>query len=1424
MLPSGRKTTGNYVSENRHILNEHRPHSAIFPPSLQKGVRKHLQMSTVIFSSVGYKALDYIFEASSRLKVMMDFLALPTPSCHDLYPHSGALAEVTYRKPWVRGCMNPSCSSSVLDHLKGATQEINSPERFHACESDRDVKETLVSSEPDQLCPLKESRLSHPCQESFYQLTNEQMDPGNEKEGLLLPEEMMVVDFLPHFKQHLPTLKSKLSRLKTLLVADPLPGLTGHSISEETILRHCVAYEGPSDVMHGCPRLCADINEEFCKESVTKEESLLLPEILNAAEMSIDYPSGFSNLCHRMNVVAEQLGGLLPVTELLSKEKTATVELFTFSFPALSNKGDWLEDTDAPGCAELPTEMELDVILTPPPASVSQSHVSLRTSDLQREALSPPGRLSLVSAGAQQQMETVLWKAEKHPCFVLNFLFPEPDILEAAVDFQPLSEALKLPALKSFAPETEVLFGSWMESPERLSADVPSTDSNQMLEDFSHVSFEPDENSIISSVVVSSTRHLPRLEESETPALPLQAAEDQKHAAADLSQRQSLTLTPNTKEVKPSTSKVDRISDKIFPQVSSIHAPKNVSQSEHRVQKVSFKVKDDQNGVTAARRPARQQVDPLSTFMMLRSGAVSPNPTAPPTAVPESEVQPPPEHAPRLTDWKPTTAAVSGYASRGQNNTGAAVLPTNDQRVNQDGSRVVQVQATESQYQAYHELLAFAQPRLTSARELGLNLPAWKDFERLAPDQTRYVLKQREVALCRMMQAERGELATDQEQLFSHVALIHLVVTAKELLLKCDLSAAAEYLSKAVETCADPSLSQLLRRLQIILHLSRTNRESNLKVLELQQLLSARLQNGGDAQNEKILVIVSLHCEDATSAIIQHLNQLTAVTAVCPNENSSKLHGASVVSSVQDSVCVMVYKQHLGPDFPWNLFSLVVEYDHPGPSPWATVCKERKVQHLTFDTVLPESAAWCLEDKVAYVLLVTETLINCPMLLQTLESACNVSVLERSHCPSLRTLGGTDHYTVITADECTAIMVQEHDEICQEGAGEVMVKRLNVISLQYTHCWIILHCPDSQGGGFSSEAFNNLVLVYSSLALFGMKSDNLEVKVLLASEVLEVAKWVNRICFLSLMSSSQDPVSYLGRDWLAVTCSPEEQCLSQFPSINPLVSQLMLKRAPSLPWLLGASLPQLEELLPEVPHKVLKLFSDTTCLYNNTRPPQVQSSQRTSPPESLWSTTADLSRPQELASPDSEPFSGDPNLSFLFGSAEVSFSSEKDGADFRYDPTWPACSPDISLWTTRGDAWNELDRAGEETALSDWRGPAGAVGRVVGSGNNEWSGPARGSLNASLDSPLSLSGAFSQASGRLSPPGEVQLWRHGAHGPHVSGRVSHYGSRCWMGRERKRSEAVAGLTATVLTPLKRGRLSYEKVPGRTDGQTRLKLF
>lgn len=58
---------------------------------------------------------------------------------------------------------------------------------------------------------------------------------------------------------------------------------------------------------------------------------------------------------------------------------------------------------------------------------------------------------------------------------------------------------------------------------------------------------------------------------------------------------------------------------------------------------------------------------------------------------------------------------------------------------------------------------------------------------------------------------------------------------------------------------------------------------------------------------------------------------------------------------MQDTVCAVVCEQHIGPDFPWNRFSLVVEYDRPGQSPWAAICKEKGISHFTFNTVLSDS-------------------------------------------------------------------------------------------------------------------------------------------------------------------------------------------------------------------------------------------------------------------------------------------------------------------------------------------------------------------------------------------------------------------------------------------------------------------------------------
>ncbi|XP_042276572.1 protein shortage in chiasmata 1 ortholog isoform X1 [Thunnus maccoyii] len=1473
---------------------------------------------TEMFSAVRFKALDYVFETTTSMKVMMNLLALPAPyltGTSDLYPHSGNLPEVTYRTPWIRGKIISTCrlfvSGSVLDDL-GGKKQVNSPERFNISLSHvREDVEMIPSSYPNSpeyidqdeyVCLLKDSKVNDPCQESFFKLTADQMCHGNKNKDLVLPEEMMVVDFLPQFKRHLPALKTKLSRLRTLPVADPLLSLTGDVISEETIFGNCASYEKPPDVFTSDVRMCENIHEEFVKESLMKEESLLLPDVLDALRLTTENCTTFSSICSRMNVAPEQLDEQLPVLDVLQKvsssDVSVSVDISQYVLPEEPSRGckmnGGLIDTDVAGRLVLPSELELDVTLTQTPKTI-ETHVSLSTDDLLREESSPLHRLCLVSARTQTEMETALWKAEKHPTFVLGFLLAEPQTYEPAVDFHPLSEALKLLEKQNFvsvgdklqrlmeADVPQVYTSSSCEFTESLNSEFPSTEEEEeeKVEDFTklspkHVEFAV--RSILMSPTNQSHLNFPHLKKSE--------------AAAAFLQKETFptqTVNTNNKEVKPATTMKTEcgITDEMFSEVITVssahkndisHTGRDVCESQLEQSGVPSRpnIRDNHGGVPVSRRPPEKDLDPLSTFMMLRSQQI-----AAATVTPQSCVNSP---APQMDEQTPkiqrpdgrqdyVSAAVSGNATREQTAAGQPAGRVTGQVVSQSvpqdrrDSRVVQVQATDSQHRAYCELLAFARPRLSSAKQLGLNLPAWGDFSCLAPDQTHFMLKQQERALCRT-HTQSAELVRDQEPLFNQVALIHVLVTFKDLLLKCDLGTAVECLTKAAEAFEEQSLEQLVKRLQIILYLSHKNQESSFKLQELHQLLVAWLHSRKEQNNtDKILVIISVDSDNSRSIIIKDLNQLTAVTAVCPEEDETKLNGAIVVSSVCDSVCAVVYEKHIGPDFPWNCFSLVVDYDHPGQSPWATICRERSISHLAFNTILPDEekakSSWCLEDNVPYVLFVTEGLLDCPLLLQTLESVFNITMLERSHCPSLQMLGGTRHYAVITVDESTAIVVQEQDELCEERASEGVVMRLTALSLQYSCCWIILHCPDSQGGGFSGEAFRNLVLVYSSLVLFGMKSENLDVKVLIVSEVLEIAKWISQICFLSLMSSDKDPLSYLDRDWLVVMPSQEEQCLLQFPCINPLVCQLMLNRAASFQWLLGASLSQLKELLPEVPHKVLKLFSETTSLYTLTAHPNQPDSQdvitetnhQTSPPNIPWTTKADP-HPQHPIDPDPEPFSSfllDPDL------------TEQDGdTDFRVDLGCSFGSPDFQKSWTSSDPWKDDSRSRDEVTFSGWRGRAGAAGRVVERLNDEWTHGAPTNLNdlqttykpqrptnylqTAPDSPLKPDSAFSYsrvlqqpANSQLSPfsvaysdlrlPAEVTLRGQSQSSNDClsslggTARISaNYGSKCWIGHERKRSGEAAGLVGTALTPLKKGRLSYERVPGRSDGQTRLKLF
>ncbi|XP_061586256.1 protein shortage in chiasmata 1 ortholog [Cololabis saira] len=1413
-----------------------------------------------LFPAVRFKALDYVFESSTSLRVSMNLLALPTPYLAESSALSSSWAERSYRCPWTRGKLIPSCKlfagGSVLDDLGGKKQQLNPLERFDV----KDDVEVIPSSNPDSLEDFdrdqNELQINNPCQESFFKLTVEQIKPGNKSKDLLLPAEPIPADHLSRMRPF-PSLKTKLSRLGTIPVADPLLNSTGLVISADAMFR----YVDTTDI-----HMSAFVPEEFVQESLMEPELLQLPAVLEPPQSTLQNFTAFSSLCSRMDVCPEPLDEECSVLDLLHKNSLSntSVDIFQYDLPQdyskdLGTSGDLIE---LGGLLVPSTDRELDLILSPT-TKKSPTHITLSTSHLQREELSPFCRPSLMSAKTQEDLEGLVWKAEKCPTSVVRLLLSEPQRNESHVDFQPLREALRVITLETegFSRAVDklklqvetgtppVFLGSSLELTERFTSEFAATRVEEM-EVFRKLLPEHGDDQ---AILLDPSYKDPRYEKPTPSTLtrPAVGPENRKESPAGKQGVSGNRSSAQTNDVRAGSrdGQAERSGHGFQPLLSSRQ-----------------NVRDNDKSQVFKRRQPEKDVDPLSSFMMLRSQhalQVAVTPHSPDTTAaeekqlaPEPELQTPPEQK-ATPDVSVASVSVAGDSAREQRRaaqwSSQLIHRPDSQSSSQErpGSRVLQVQATDSQQRAYRELLAFAQPCLSSARNLGLSFPSWGDFSCLAPDQTHFLLKQQERALCRTA-AHDVEALRDQEQLLGQAALIHVLVTFRELLLKCDLSTAVVYLTKAWETSAEQSLQKLLKKLKIILYLSKKNLESNFKLLELQRSLSERLHGSKRQTAEKILVILSVDCDESRSVVISSLSRVVdAATSVCPEDDRKKLNGASVVSSVSEADCVVVYEQHIGPDFPWSCFSVVVEFDHPGQSPWSTVCSERSISHLTFNTtVTPDTdqTLWCLEDNVPFILFVTDGLLNRPLLLQTLESSFSVTVLERKHSPTLQMLGGIQNYDVITVDESTAIIFQEEDELGQERASEGLVMRLTALSLQYSCCWLILHCPDSPGGGFCSEAFSNLVLIYSSLVLFSMKSEDLDVKVLIVSEVVQTAKLIKQICFTTMMSSDGDTLNYLDRDWLLVIPSQEEECLSQFPCINPLVGQLMLSRAPSLQWLLTAALPELVQMFPDVPHKVLKLLSDTTSLYSTTGadPENAQTTVNDTERQNTPSKSP-VSHAVESHTPDLDPdvFSSKHNTSFLFGGTHAEdsiFERDSEPAGFKLDLSCTFDSSEVHLqrsWMSSG-LWRE------EHTSTFWSSRAGAAGRVVGREDDAW--PPRvppddyGSQRHPADLPLNLDSTFSYSQFPRSdsqPPRPT--WSLSPHTDPSSGRgqvcedflpgdagataaPANYGSRCWKGQERKRGHEASGLVSSVLAPTKRARLSYERVPGRMDGQTRLRLF
>ncbi|KAG8595135.1 hypothetical protein GDO81_001430 [Engystomops pustulosus] len=464
-------------------------------------------------------------------------------------------------------------------------------------------------------------------------------------------------------------------------------------------------------------------------------------------------------------------------------------------------------------------------------------------------------------------------------------------------------------------------------------------------------------------------------------------------------------------------------------------------------------------------------------------------------------------HNPQEKDWDLLSSFI---AVRSRNSLGHSVCKHQENVLPQA-----------SQCDAHHILQNSAEPVIKKLICLEVIACMEWSFTSVSFDCTRFLLREQEKIISSI-----GKRSDKDVMIFQHAALLHILVTLRDLNLMCSLDPTLEYLCKAkqkYETVLGPCLDPLWRKLRIIQFARDKAKETNPKITALLKWMEKAAM---EYEHLKVVILTQMDSKviEETLNNICKTKGLRAI-GLCPASGNTFLKTTDVLDRLTSCFCLISNNQYIASDFPWTHFSLVIEYDCTDY--WLQLCQNIHVSHMTFKTSVPNNLNnpkhhnhHCKH--VPYVLLSSEELINNAELLHILESRYSLS-------------------------------------------GEIL---------------------------------HGVSLIYSAIIPFTSKSEDVDIKVLISSGIDETASLIHQIVEKTLMLSKCDPYKWLDRSWISVQISEEEKVLLSFPCNNPMAAQLLLSRGSSLQWLLSANLEQLKQLFPEVPSKVLKMFTDTTTLHH----------------------------------------------------------------------------------------------------------------------------------------------------------------------------------------------------------------------------------
>ncbi|XP_071800073.1 uncharacterized protein [Asterias amurensis] len=221
-------------------------------------------------------------------------------------------------------------------------------------------------------------------------------------------------------------------------------------------------------------------------------------------------------------------------------------------------------------------------------------------------------------------------------------------------------------------------------------------------------------------------------------------------------------------------------------------------------------------------------------------------------------------------------------------------------------------------------------------------------------------------------------------------------------------------------------------------------------------------------------------------------------------------------------------------------------------------------------------------------------------LLLLLKSRHNIEILECNYKELYKDsvflgLGDELCYADVCVDEMTGIVLEDFSIVRDSISLEALTRRLAKLSLQYCCCWLILLCyPLTNNMAYlddhDDQTDRNMALLHEAVRQFSTNANQFEIKIRYSDSDISTADLVHSIAYKACRNTTWDDKDLLQRSWLKLQLTQDEKLLIRIPCITPFTAQLMSSTNSPSSCLLAMSLPSLIQLCPWIPHKILELF------------------------------------------------------------------------------------------------------------------------------------------------------------------------------------------------------------------------------------------